>query len=97
MNLFTIVVHRRIFLLLTLTFLCFAGPAAMAGAERVGLEALKDPLADLRGNAAAFVMHPQDDVFELVEFLRVFLFNQDCGSYIAAEFVGNSHDGFLKE
>ena len=36
--------------------------AAMAGAERVGLEALEDPRADLRGNAAAFVMHPQDDV-----------------------------------
>ena len=32
-----------------------------------------------------------------VEFLRVFLFRQDCGSYLAAEFVGNGHDAFLKE
>ncbi|HZI62593.1 MAG TPA: carboxypeptidase-like regulatory domain-containing protein, partial [Pyrinomonadaceae bacterium] len=36
MNLFTIVVHRPIFLLLTLMFLCFAAPAAMAQTGTVG-------------------------------------------------------------
>jgi len=37
-------------------------------------------------------MDPQNYVLQLVQLLRGFLFSQDCGSYLAAEFVRNGHD-----
>lgn len=37
-------------------------------------------------------MNAQDDVLQLVEFFRTLLFNQNCGSYFAAELIRNCHN-----
>ena len=37
-------------------------------------------------------MDPQDYVFQLIRVAGSFVFAKDCGSYVAAEFVRNSHD-----
>ena len=37
-------------------------------------------------------MHFQNDVFELSQFLRRFVFCEKSGGNVTAEFVGNGHD-----
>lgn len=64
----------------------FAGGRCRAG---VGFKARR---ASVFGHLLQRRVDAQDDILKLVEFLRRFLFSQDCGSYLAAEFVRNGHD-----
>lgn len=64
----------------------FAGVAGSAGA---GFEASG---AGVLGHLLQFRVDAQNNLFELVEFFRSFVCSENGGSYVAAKFVGNSHD-----
>lgn len=68
------------------------GPLMFAGVRRRASARSKPCGAGVFGHLLQRGMHAQDDVFQLIQFLRGFLFSQNCGRYLAAEFVGNGHD-----